>query len=171
MDLPKRKPNRLKEYDYSQPGYYFITICTHQMRQLFWPSQPLVGADIIRPDQPRLSKLGQIVERAIRDIPSHYAHYSVEKYVIMPNHIHLILRISEGDGRMISAPTKPVPIVIGQLKRTVAKQAGFSLWQKGYCDHVIRTESVYLRVWNYIDTNPAKWSEDRYYIEKEGFET
>lgn len=81
----------------------------------------------------------------------------------MPNHIHLILRIREADGRMISAPTKAVPIVIGQMKRATSKCAGASLWQKGFHDHIIRSESTYLRIWNYIDANPAKWSEDRYY--------
>ena len=145
-DLARRKPNRLQNYDYSQPGYYFVTICTRQMRQIFWSPQPTVGADIIRPDQLPLSCLGQLVDEAIRAIPSHYANYSVEKHVVMPNHIHLILRIREADGRMISAPTKAVPIVIGQMKRATSKCAGASLWQKGFHDHIIRSESTYLRI-------------------------
>lgn len=167
MDLPKRKPNRLKEYDYSQPGYYFITICTHQMRQLFWSPQALVGAACGRPP---LSTWGQCVEDKLTQLSGIYPNVVLDKHVVMPNHVHLIVRILESEhGRPQAAPT--IPRIINQFKGRVSKRLGCPLWQKGYHDHVIRTESTYLRVWNYIYNNPAKWREDRYYIEKEGFET
>ena len=102
-DLPKRKPNRLEDFDYASPGAYFITICTTNREKMFWSN---VGADIIRPQDIQLSMIGRITEQAILQIPDHYGHISVDKYCIMPDHIHLILYIeSEIDGRIISAPT------------------------------------------------------------------
>ena len=64
---------------------------------------------------------------------------------------------------MISAPTKEIPIIVGQMKRVVSKKAGFPIWQKGYRDHIIRNETDYFRIWNYIETNPAKRPGDEYY--------
>ena len=104
MELPRRKPNRLPNYDYSQAGYYFITLCTKDKQPLFW--QPSVGADIIRPPQGiQLSSIGRVVDEAIRAIPAHYPNVALDKFVVMPNHIHLILALAEPDGRIISAPT------------------------------------------------------------------
>ena len=68
---------------------------------------------------------------------------------------------------MISAPTTTLPTIIGQMKRAVTKRAGLPIWQKGYHDHVVRSDADYLRIWSYIDTNPAKWREDCYFTETE----
>ena len=155
-DLPARKPIRLKGYDYSQNGCYFITICVKDRRELFW-SQP-VGARIARPP---LSDMGETVRKAIENIPHIYKSITVEKYVIMPNHIHLILLISEDSGRAMRAPT--ISTVINQLKGHVTKQTGFSVWQKLFHDHIIRNEGDYLDIWKYIDENPARWHEDCFY--------
>ena len=82
----------------------------------------------------------------------------------MPNHIHLILRIhNDESGRMISAPT--VSTVVGQMKRWASKQAATALWQKSYHEHVIRGEDDYRQIREYIENNPAKWAEDRYYTD------
>ncbi|UQT48302.1 transposase [Flavonifractor plautii] len=90
---------------------------------LFW--QPSVGADIIRPPQGiPLSSIGRVVDEAIRAIPAHYPNVALDKFVVMPNHIHLILALAEPDGRIISAPTKPLSTVIGSMKRAAAKRAG-----------------------------------------------
>lgn len=103
MDLPKRKPNRIPHFDYSSPGVYFITVCTANRAKMFWNG---VGADIIRPESVPLSSIGEIVEQGIWNIHTHYENISVDKYCIMPDHIHLILSIqSDGSGRIISAPT------------------------------------------------------------------
>ncbi len=82
----------------------------------------------------------------------------IDEYVIMPNHIHLILIISseEDDGRIISAPTKSITTAIGQMKRWASKEAGFSLWQKSYYEHIIRNENDYLEILKYITQNPQK---------------
>jgi len=104
MDLPKRKPNRLREYDYSTPGAYFITFCTKDRKNLFWEN---VGASIARPQDVQLSSCGKLADHAIQQIPIRYPSISVDQYVIMPNHIHLLLQINaEDSGRAMLAPTK-----------------------------------------------------------------
>ena len=87
----KRKNIRLKDFDYSQNGYYYVTICTKDRKNLFWES---VGADIIRPN---LSEYGKIVNTAINAIALHYPNMKIGEYVIMPDHIHMILIISNNE--------------------------------------------------------------------------
>ena len=103
MDLPKRKPNRLQQYDYSSHGAYFITFCTQDRKNLLWKN---VGASVACPQDVILSEYGRIAEQSIQNIPQRYPMVSVDHYVIMPNHIHLLLRINLGeDGRAMLAPT------------------------------------------------------------------
>ena len=102
-DLPKRKSIRIEDYDYSTPGAYFITACTTNREKIFWND---VGADIIRPQNIPLSNAGKIVEQGVLQMAEYYENVVVDKYCIMPDHIHMILRIeSDTGGRMISAPT------------------------------------------------------------------
>lgn len=162
MDLPKRKRNRLGNFNYSMPGAYFITICTQDRKNLLWDG---VGASIARPQDVVLSGCGMVVDTAIRHITRVYPSVVVDHYVIMPNHIHLLLRIkSDGDGRAMLAPT--VSKVIQQMKGYVTKQIGWSIWQKLFHDHVIRNEQDYQKIWNYIEGNPMKWAEDCFYMEQ-----
>ncbi len=165
MELRRRKKNRLDGHDYVRSGCYFITVCTNGREHFFWgPAAPSwVGADIIRPPAPVLSQYGRIAEWAIQNISQHYSHATVDKYVIMPNHVHMIISLTNQSGRMISAPTKAIPTIVGQMKRIVSQKAGFPIWQKSYHDHIIRGDAGYRRIWEYIDTNPAKWLEDCYY--------
>lgn len=167
---PKRKGNRLTDYDYSRNGAYFITICTQGRQQILWESDTFteddnVGASIARPQRaPTLSKTGKVVEQCIWEIPAHYPHISVEKYAVMPNHIHLLLLIQrEQDGRPMVAPT--VSTVMQQFKGIVSKQLSRSIWQKSFHDHVVRTEHGYAQIWQYIDTNPQLWHKDCFYEE------
>ena len=163
MELPKRKPNRLKDFDYSQPNAYFITICTKNKEMLFWEN---VGASIARPEDVRLSKYGKIVVEAIEKISTIYPVITVDNYVVMPNHIHLLLQIhSDSSGRAMLAPT--ISIVIQQMKGYATKKIGRSIWQKLFHDHVIRDEKGYLKIWNYIAGNPSMWEEDCFYMKEE----
>ena len=159
MELPKRKPNRLRKYDYSTPGAYFLTICTAGGKCIFWER---VGATIGRPQKPPLSQYGRIVDEAIREIPLHYPAVSVDHYIVMPNHIHLLLQIhTDKDGRPMVAPT--ASRIVQQLKGAITKRIGHSVWQKLFHDYVIRGEQDYLKIWTYIDNNPARWAEDCFY--------
>ena len=155
-ELPARKNIRLKEYDYSNAGCYFITICVKDGHELLWQVNP-VGAHSVR----LLSDIGLVVKKAIENIAIIYSGIDVDKYVIMPNHIHIILRI-DSSGRTLCAPTK-IPNVIKQCKEYVTKQIGFSIWQKSYHDRIIRSEAEYNRIWQYIEENPVRWVDDEYY--------
>lgn len=159
MKLPLQKSNRLKEYDYSTPNAYFITICSIERRCIFWNN---VGATIGRPKGSIFSPCGLVIEQAINRIPAHYPAISVDNYVIMPNHVHLLLQIhSDSSGRPMVAPT--ISNVIQQLKGQVSKQVGAPVWQKGFYDHVVRSSSDYREIWEYIDNNPIRWTEDKLY--------
>ena len=143
------------------PGAYFITICTKDRRNLLWEN---VGASIARPQDVVLSAYGRIIEAAIHSIPKCYSVVTVDHYVIMPNHVHLLLRISSGnDGRPMDAPT--ISTVVQQMKGYVTKRIGKSIWQKLFHDHIIRSEKDYQKIWNYIEGNPMKWAEDCFYVE------
>ena len=152
-DLSKRKSIRITDYDYSTPGAYFITVCTANREKIFWE---VVGADNIRPQDVTLSAAGRITEQGILQMAEHYENVVVDKYCIMPDHIHLILRIeSDIDGRMVSAPT--VSTVIGSMKRWVSRQIGRPIWQKSFYDHGIRNQQDYNEIWEYIENNPLKY--------------
>ena len=152
-EQPKRKAIRIKEYDYSAPSAYFVTICTANREKCLWKT---VGADIIRPQEIPLSSMGQVVEKSVLQISEHYKNISVDQFCIMPDHVHLILRIdSNEDGRMISAPT--VSTVVGSMKRWVSKQIGRSIWQKSFYEHGIRNQQDYDEIWKYIENNPQKY--------------
>ena len=158
-ELPRRKPNRLKDYDYSQAGAYFITICVKDRKNILWNN--IVGACIARP---QLSNIGNIVNNTVQNVPHIYKNaVSIEKYVIMPNHIHMIIIIrGNEDGRAMCAPT--ISNIINQMKGNVTKQIGYSIWQKLFHDRIIRDQQEYEKIYEYIETNPSKWQEDKYYI-------
>ena len=159
MELPKRKPTRLKEYDYSQNGAYFVTICTKDRKPLL--SKIIVGEGLCALPKNILTPIGQEVEKCIQYINDKYDNVVMEKYVIMPNHIHLIVVINDsgGDG------TPPLQNIIGQLKSYTTNKFGTTPWQRSFHDHIIRGEQDYRKIWGYIDTNPIKWESDCFYCD------
>ena len=160
MSLPERKPLRLQRYDYSGAGYYFVTVCVQNKRNLLRRGTHCAPG----PGFPSLSEMGETVEQTVLEIPSHYPNVKVDKYIVMPNHIHLILVLEAGNGgRTMFAPTPTLSQIVRMMKETVTKRLRQKIWQKGFYDHIIRNEADYLRIWQYIDTNPAKWEEDEYY--------
>ena len=165
MELPKRKPNRLSCFDYSTPGAYFLTICTQDKKCIL--GQIVGGGDLDAP-QISLSTIGKKVWRNIelsRQIPNIH----VDKYLIMPNHIHLILFVDGtlvgGTSRSPSPTNAVVPHFVSTFKRFCHKDVGAKIFQRSYHDHVIRGEQDYLKIWEYIDNNPARWKEDCFYEE------
>ena len=135
MERKSRKPNRLKEYDYSANGYYFITICTAEKQKLLCN---IVGANCVRPPEIKYTEIGKIVKENMTVLDTVYSCIKIDKYVIMPNHIHLILIIN--NGRTQFAPT--VSRIIKQFKGKITKQVGFPIWQKSFYDHIIRDEMI-----------------------------
>ena len=158
--LPRRKKIRLEKYDYSSPGGYFLTICTSERRNYFWKdtdaSDNTVGTIIDRPQDIELSPYGKIVDDAINNIPNVYPSLDVDCYVIMPDHIHILVIIHADEyGRPMVAPT--MSRVVQQLKGYVTKRIGCVIWQKLFVDHVIRNRKDYEEHVRYIAENPMRW--------------
>ena len=146
MEHPERKPNRLSEYDYSTGGAYFVTICTQDRKKIL---STIVGDDAHIVPTP----YGEVVEKYIRNVPE------IEKYVIMPDHIHMIVRLDNGS-MWASTPTNPnknVSNIVRSLKILTTKEIGCSIFQRSYYDHVIRNRQDYDETWQYIENNPRKW--------------
>ena len=158
--MEERKPNRRKCHDYSSCGSYFITICTKDKEKLLGR---VVGAVIGRPPVTILSDYGSICDKAINNISKYYPYVNVDRYVVMPNHIHLLLTVNDGDGRPMTAPTG-VSGIVNQLKGAVSKEIGRSIWQKSFHDRVVRNDDEYNLITQYIIDNPSRWSEDKYFI-------
>ena len=145
--FPNRKYPRIKGYDYSQNNFYFITICTDQKKCIFGKVNSL-------------NKFGEIVEKALKKIEEHFSGIRIDKYVIMPNHIHVIVEIAGKGSNLINA--------VGSFKSAVTKKIHetdpeLKVWQRSFYDHVIRNQKSYEKIWNYIETNPIKWEEDCFY--------
>lgn len=163
MVYPKRKQIRLLNYDYAAPGSYFITICTHEKRCIL--SKITVGEQLAAPGV-SLSAIGQIVDEQIRSLPARFPNLTVDHYVVMPNHIHLLMSLSENAGAASCSPTmvSVIQALKSQSARLSSQRFGIKpLWQRSFHDHVIRGEADYREIWNYIENNPARWVEDRYY--------
>lgn len=161
MDHPARKQNRLRQWDYSTPAAYFVTVCTKGRAEILWDFH-FVGAATGRPPKTiPLSEYGKIVEYAILEIPRHYSNVYLDRYVVMPNHVHLILRLDWVPGRAMRAPT--ISTIMNQMKGFASKQIGFCIWQKSFHDHIIRNQKEYEKIWQYIDQNPILWEQDCFY--------
>ena len=162
-ELPVRKDTRLKGYDYSSAEYYFITICVKDRHEIL--GKPVGDA---HPGVPsvELTETGNMVQLHIENIQSVYENVRIDKHVVMPNHIHMIIIIENGTPGCAS-PTKSVLAkVINAFKSLTSRQYGESLWQRSYHDHIIRNEPEYRQIWQYIDENPQKWNEDCYFPER-----
>ena len=166
--LPDRKRNRLKDYDYASGGAYFVTICTHERRSVL--SRVTVGEGLA-PPAAALTPVGRIVEEQILSLADRYPAVAIDKYVVMPNHIHLIVSIREDAGGARPSPTLfDVVRVLKSLSTRMARPylGKDPLFQRSYYEHVIRNERDYLEIWSYIDENPAKWAEDELFEEITG---
>ena len=169
MELPVRKHVRLKEYDYSRNGGYFVTVCTKDRRNIL---SDVVGRGLA-PAEIRLTDCGQLVETELFALSVRYGFVRVEKYVIMPTHVHVLLMF--GSGTAGASPRPTLMQVIGTFKSLSTRRwnekagtGGEKLWQSGYHEHIIRDDNNFLLHWQYIDQNPARWGEDEYYAENAG---
>ena len=151
--LPTRRRNRLQNWDYSAESVYFITICTVQKQCKLGQ---IVGGDAHIAPHIRLSAYGKIAERFLQSIPG------MMQYCIMPNHIHMLLEIPPGS-MWASTPTQSIPQRIRSFKILVTKECGIPMFQRSFYDHIVRDEADYLRISEYMDNNPAKWTDDVYY--------
>lgn len=175
--LPHRRNLRLPEFDYSQPGAYFVTIVTQDRKPLFGH---IVDGEMV------LNEVGRMVQEVVDQIPEHYLEINVEVSVIMPNHIHLLFLITDvGAGPRACqpsngqpqgvAPTKEqlsLPEIVHRIKSLTThryligvRDKGWvrfekHLWQRNYYEHVIRNERDYQATYDYIRSNPMNWEKD-----------
>ena len=159
-----RRSLRLKGYDYSRDGAYFVTICTKNRECLF--GEIVNGSMLLTP-------FGEIVGACWDDLPCHYQHMELDAFVVMPNHIHGVIVLAD---TVVGAGFKPAPTrkrhglpeIIRAFKTFSSRRInglrnapGTSLWQRGYYEHIIRNENSLNDIRNYIQFNPAMWQWDR----------
>ena len=138
-----RKKLRLQNYDYTEGNLVFVTICVEGKKWLLGRiRQPETEADAPIVE---LSEIGKVTDRFTSTVPG------IEKYVIMPNHVHMIV---------VNQPGETISQKIRSWKILISKEIGKSIWQRSFYDHVIRDENDFLIKWKYIDDNPAKWASD-----------
>ena len=126
----------------------------------------VVGDDVLDVPHCELSDTGKTVENQIQVMSTLYSGIHIDKYIIMPNHVHIIVLIDGENGTSRTpSPTANavVPRFISTMKRYTNKICGASMWQRSYHDHIIRNETEYKNIWEYIDTNLLKWELDEYY--------
>lgn len=158
-ELQKRKSLRLEGYDYSTPGAYLITVCVKNRCRILGN---LVGCGACDTPHVNLSEYGQILEKYINLMSRKYEHISVDKYVIMPEHFHILLRITEqtasvnGTSQALCPTNSEVAKFVSLLKRYCNKAYGENIWQTSYNDHIIRNEKDYLEAIQYIENNPLR---------------
>ena len=188
-DVHHRQSIRLKAYDYSQTGLCFITICTQNRLCLFGKIENGIML---------LNDAGGMIEKQWQALMKRFSNMQSEEYVVMPNHIHGIIKLTVGaplvgaqivdvpykaDIQTCSQPQKGQPQgiaptvgdIVGAFKSITTNQyirgvqqnkwSRFDkkLWQRNYYEHIIRDDKSYLKISDYIQTNPSKWLEDRYY--------
>ena len=174
----RRRSIRLKEWDYTQPGAYFVTICSHTRAPLFGR---VVDGDMV------LNEYGEIVRACWREIPDHFPHVELDAFVVMPNHIHGIIVIVDhivGATHASPLPENVPPrgpasgslgAIVGSFKSTVTKRInigrgtpGAPVWQRNYYEHIIRNDRALNAIRHYITENPLRWHLDRYNPERQG---
>jgi REP element-mobilizing transposase RayT len=165
-----RKSIRIPGYDYSQPGWYFITICTQHRQHIFGNVD---DGEMI------LNKSGEIAKSEWVNTINIRTNIVLDEYIIMPNHMHGIIVINNINNvgayrdtplqTEFKSPSKTVGAIVRGYKSTVTKQInqfrntpGVQLWQRNYWEHIIRDETELNRIRTYIINNPLKWQDDRY---------
>ena len=160
--LPKRKHPRLSQYDYSSDGMYYVTICTHGRRCLL---SNVVGRGLA-PAALQYTVYGEIARRELLALPTRYPFLTVDRFAIMPNHIHVLFVFDESAGASprptlmdIVCAYKSITTAACKKYRPISK-----LFQDSFYEHIVRGENDYDEIARYIEENPAKWELDELYI-------
>ncbi|MGN1442389.1 MAG: transposase [Acutalibacteraceae bacterium] len=166
---------RLDGFNYSNGGAYFLTACTENAQKLLGEIErgangvPDVAAE--EKAQVRLSEYGKILDRVICSFNTVYFNPRIVKYVIMPNHFHLLVVINPDllpEVTATSGTPSPqnatIPFVMSTIKRFFHRETGKNIWERSYRDHIIRTQEDYKKISRYIEENPSTWEKDCYYV-------
>ena len=151
MKMSYQKRRRLQHFDYSSVGTYFITICTLQRQNYFWTKDSFKENEGIS-----FTNIGEAATKDIERIPVVYPSVKLTEYVIMPNHIHLLLELTD--------TSNSITHIINQTKGCIAKESNCFIFQKSFHDHIIRTDKEYRMIRLYIQNNQQKWKEDCYFL-------
>jgi len=172
-NIHHRRSIRLKGYDYSQAGAYFITICTKNRECLFGK---ITDAKML------LNEAGKIADEYLNNIPNHFSHIEMGEFIVMPNHAHCILVLHDKPNN-VGTPQQPnanqfsqpiagsVSVIIQQYKSSVKRWCNKNNhnnfeWQSRFHDHVIRDNQSYQTISDYIINNPTKWNKDKFFMEQ-----
>ena len=160
---PSRKRMRLYQYDYATPGAYFVTICTANRRPVL--SKIVVGQGLA-PAVVQLLACGSILQQQLMNIPRQFPNMQIDKYVIMPNHIHILFSVkhitSPSDHASDIDAVRVLKSMTTRMCHVYARKG--KLFQSSFYDHVVRNQEDYDAIWTYIDNNPSKWEFERFYI-------
>jgi REP element-mobilizing transposase RayT len=153
--LPKRKHPRLAGKDYSDPGFYFVTICTRNRECLFGE----IPADRLVP-----KPLGVIANDCWLDLPNHYQGLKLGSFVVMPNHVHGLLLLATTSFKVgVPHEFPSVAAIVGGFKSAVSRKSGVAqVWQRGFYDRVVRTQEELHAISEYIVLNPSRWTDDEH---------
>ncbi len=163
MQSQPHKSVRLKDYDYSSSGYYFVTICTDDKQHLFGQ---IVGEEM------KLNTMGEMAQKGWYEITKHRPEIELDEFVVMPNHIHgiIIIKTNENNESQYNKFSKPIAnslsMIINQYKGSFTKWCNENdydfKWQPSFYEHIIRNEESYNKIATYILENPIKWGLDEY---------
>ena len=157
MKLPDRKHTRLSGFDYSTNRKCFVTVCTHEKKKIL-SSVEYVGEGLCALPQIKLTETGNLVDKSIRFVNENMSGVLIEKHTIMPNHIHLLIELSAG-----GHGNPPLQDIVGRIKSYTTHKYGGKLWQRSFHDHIVRNEDDYNKIWQYIENNHLKWTDDIYF--------
>ncbi len=191
-DIHHRRSIRLKGYDYSQSGLYFITLCVVDKTCMF--------GNVVE-GKMQLNDIGQLVEQEwLNTINIRHNDVRLHNYIVMPNHFHAIIEIRRGEShspqshspkshssqshlsqsdspsitnecninekdlpQRMKSPSQTIGAIVRGFKGAVTRQLGYSVWQRNYYEHIIRTDASYKNISDYIENNPTKWQSDKLY--------
>ena len=171
-EIPKRKELRIKQYDYSSRGAYFVTICIKDRKQILSDIIKPVGVGAHDDPQLRLTSIGKTVEKNLLSSEK-ISGVTIDQYVIMPDHIHAIIFLDpdkyaeryDGSSRAPTPTNEMLPHIISTFKRFCNKEIGNNIFQRGYIEHIIRDNKDYETRVKYIRENPMYWYYDELYTE------
>ena len=157
MEQKIRKSNRLYGFNYNCDNSFFITICVKDRKEIL---SCVVGAGVLDCPYLQLLPYGKIADKYINQLNDFYDNIFVDKYVIMPDHIHILLTIKNGQSGT-PAPTNEnknsyISKFVSTFKRYCNKEYGNNIWQRSYYDHIIRNREDYNKTFEYIENNPLK---------------
>lgn len=164
-DIHKRKSIRLKYYDYSSVGFYFVTICCFNRLPLFGNIENGIM---------KLNECGKIAHNEWIKTFEMRTNLEIDEFVIMPNHVHLIVYIKENNhqeenvNRPFRSPSDNLGSIIRGYKSAVSQKLKdyipHPIWQRNYYEHIIRDEHSYQMIWDYVVNNPLLWEKDCFYL-------